>query len=146
MVYRYGDEEMTRTDLQALVLKLAGYFKELGIKKGDRVLFLLHDTPAFSASFLAAIWIGAVPVPITPRSKSDTLSYIIQDSETRFIIAEAESLPAIDEALGGKSRPKVIFQDLYIPSTPNIPKGVISLSKCHNSHETVECVESESQK
>jgi acyl-coenzyme A synthetase/AMP-(fatty) acid ligase len=39
----------------------------------------------------------------------------------------------------------VIFQDLYIPSTPNIPKGVISLSKCHNSHDTVECVESESQ-
>jgi acyl-coenzyme A synthetase/AMP-(fatty) acid ligase len=47
--------------------------------------------------------------------------------------------------LGGKSRPQVIFQDLYIPSTPNIPKGVISLSKCHNSHDTVECVESESQ-
>jgi acyl-coenzyme A synthetase/AMP-(fatty) acid ligase len=59
IVYRYGDEEMTRTDLQALVLKLAGYFKDkkLGIKKGDRVLFLLHDTPAFSASFLAALWI-----------------------------------------------------------------------------------------
>ncbi len=146
IVYRYGNEEMTRNDLQALVFKLASYFKELGIKKGKRVLFLLHDTPAFSASFLAAIWIGAIPVPITARSKPETLSYIVQDSEAHFIIAEEESLPAINEALDGeKSRPQIILQNLYIPSTRNIPKCVISLSNCLKSDEIVDCVESDPQ-
>ncbi len=146
IVYRYGDEEMTRTDLQALVFKLADYFQALGIKKGERVLFLLYDTPAFTASFLAAIWIGAVPVPITPRSKPETLSYIIQDSDAHFIVAEEDSLPAIDKAQEElRNRPQVIFQNLYTPSTANRPKGAFSLSKCLSSHGAVDCVDSKPQ-
>jgi benzoate-CoA ligase family protein len=144
IVYRYGDEDITRTDLQEIVLKLANYFKVIGIEKGTRVLLLLHDTPAFSASFLAALWIGAVPVPITPRSKPETLSYIVQDSGARFLIVEEDCLPAINQVLNElENCPQILLQNLYIPSTPSIPKGVIALSNGLDSLGTVDCVESE---
>ena len=48
-------------------------FQSLGLKRGDRILMFLDDTPAYPAAFFGAVRAGFVPLLIstaTPRSRA----------------------------------------------------------------------------
>jgi anthranilate-CoA ligase len=49
------------------------------------------DTPAFPAVFLACIAIGAIPVPLNPKTSTEGLQYILNDSRARFAVIEADN-------------------------------------------------------
>ena len=57
-----GEESVTFAELAARVARAAGAFAALGVRPGDRVLFLMRDTPDFAAAWLGAIRAGAVAV------------------------------------------------------------------------------------
>jgi acyl-coenzyme A synthetase/AMP-(fatty) acid ligase len=78
------------------------------------VLILLYDSPAFHICFLATLAIGAIPVPINPHLKENSLLYTLTDSEAKAIIVEsnlAEHVSSIIQHAGIK--PLIFFQDLY---------------------------------
>src|SRR2546430_17251439 len=59
----YGDESVTYAQVAERSNRVANALRSLGIRREERVLLLLLDTPAFSFSCLGAQKIGAVPVP-----------------------------------------------------------------------------------
>jgi benzoate-CoA ligase family protein len=63
---------------------------DCGVTRGDRVAILLYDSPEFIATFLAAISIGAIAVPINTFLSADEVIFIISDSGARVVIAEEE--------------------------------------------------------
>ncbi|MEC5144251.1 AMP-binding protein [Chitinophaga sp. 212800010-3] len=78
--------------------RFAGGFHTAGILPEQRVLLLLKDSPTFIYSFLALLKIGAIPVPLNPKTEPETLAYILDDSRAAAIIiddAEQERLKTV---------------------------------------------------
>ncbi|PYO59965.1 MAG: hypothetical protein DMD70_10050, partial [Gemmatimonadetes bacterium] len=59
----------TYGDVHAGVNRLGSALRRLGVRREQRVVLLLHDSPEFVWSFWGALKIGAVPVPINTLLK-----------------------------------------------------------------------------
>ena len=72
----YQEEEVTYDALAKMVNRTGNALLELGVELENRVALILLDSPAFVASFLGAIKIGAVPVPLSTMLKSQDYEYL----------------------------------------------------------------------
>jgi benzoate-CoA ligase family protein len=100
-----GDHaSLTYGELGTFVARAAALLRELGVAREHRVLMVLDDSPAFHATFLGAIRIGAVPVPVNPMDRADNYAYYLDDSYAAVLVVEAALLdklaPAIAERPG----------------------------------------------
>ena len=65
-------------------------FLSLGLKRGDRILMFLDDTPAYPAAFFGAVRAGFVPLLINTLTPPDLLQFYLADSGATVAVAEAE--------------------------------------------------------
>ena len=65
-------------------------FISLGLKRGDRVLLFLDDTPAYPAAFFGAVRAGLVPLLINTLTPPDLLQFYLADSGARVAVTDAE--------------------------------------------------------
>jgi benzoate-CoA ligase len=94
-----GDGSVTYRELAGLAAGVAGYLRELGIGREQRVLMILDDSPAFPATFLGSMRIGAVPVPVNPMDRIDNYVYYLDDSYAKALVVEASLLESLDATL-----------------------------------------------
>jgi len=104
----YADEVVTYGDLFTNTCKLTKALTDAGIGKGDRFSLVMRNHPEFLYTLGAASLIGAVVVPIDPRSKGSKLSYQIADSSSKGIIFTNEFLAEVEKSLAEVSGVKVI--------------------------------------
>src|SRR3954454_5511681 len=88
----YRDEQVSYWDLAALVNRIGNALYSLGLGLGDRIVLLLPDCPQFLATFLGAMKIGAVPVPINTLASVDDLHYYLGDSRARAVVVAQDLL------------------------------------------------------
>jgi benzoate-CoA ligase family protein len=62
----------------------------LGLKRGDRVLMFLDDTPSYPAAFFGAVRAGLVPLLINTLTPPDLLQFYLSDSAASVAVADAE--------------------------------------------------------
>ena len=65
-------------------------FQSLGLKRGDRILMFLDDTPAYPAAFFGAVRAGFVPLLINTLTPPDLLQFYLADSGAAVAVADAE--------------------------------------------------------
>ena len=102
IVGEYGEVSYER--LLAMACAAGRALRALGVQREQRVLMVMDDTPAFPAVFLGAIRAGMVPVPVNPLFKAEDYRYLLADSEARVVVADADLLPKVAEALTGHPR------------------------------------------
>src|SRR5437868_360405 len=68
----------------------------LGVRQGDRVVYIAPNTHAQLESFYAVPQIGAVLVPVNFRLTPDDFAYIINHSGARVVCAHDDYLDAVD--------------------------------------------------
>ena len=78
---------------------VASYLADLGVEREQRVLMILDDSPAFPATFLGAMRIGAVPVPVNPMDRVDNYVYYLDDSYAKVLVVEASLLSGLEPEL-----------------------------------------------
>ena len=61
---------------------------QLGVKKGDKVAILAKTSKEWHLFDLSLLCLGAVVVPIYPSYEGEDLTYILEHSESKFVIAE----------------------------------------------------------
>src|SRR3977135_1658832 len=71
-------------------------FLSLGLKRGDRILMFLDDTPAYPAAFFGAVRAGFVPLLINTLTPPDLLQFYLQDSGATVAVADAEFCSRFD--------------------------------------------------
>jgi benzoate-CoA ligase len=86
----FRGSRITYSELRVEVDYWTDHLLAVGIEQGDRVALLLYDSPEFVATFLAAVSIGAIAVPINTFLSPDEVMYILGDSGARLVIAEDE--------------------------------------------------------
>ena len=64
--------------------------RSLGLKRGDRILMFLDDTPAYPAAFFGAVRAGFVPLLINTLTPPDLLQFYLADSGAAVAVADAE--------------------------------------------------------
>jgi len=74
---------------------------ELGVRREERVLVVMDDSPAFAAAFLGAMRIGAVPVPVNPLlQRSEDYDHYLSDSLARVAVVDAMTSEKVSGAVG----------------------------------------------
>ena len=82
-----GETKINYSDILYRADKLAATMADTGIGRGDRVALFLRNSPEFIYAVFAISKLGAVAVPINTFLKGEELSYILEDSGSRLLIA-----------------------------------------------------------
>src|SRR3989440_10521603 len=84
------------TELCAEASRWGHGFLSLGLKRGDRILMFLDDTPAYPAAFFGAVRAGLVPLLINTLTPPDLLQFYLSDSAAPVAVADAEFCARFD--------------------------------------------------
>ncbi len=97
-----GDERITYRELLQRVNRFGSALRAR-LRREDRVVLMLNDSPAFPTAFLGAIRVGCVPVPVNPLLKWEDHRYFITDSYARAVVVDQEHYEKAQRALEGHS-------------------------------------------
>ncbi len=86
----------TYAELCAEACRWGNGLASLGLKRGDRVLLFLDDTPAYPAAFFGAVRAGFVPLLINTLTPPDLLQFYLADSGASAAVVEAEFCSRFD--------------------------------------------------
>lgn len=92
----FRDRRFTYADLQREVNRVANGFLGLGVRKGDKIAFLLPNCPEFLFAVFAAAKIGAVFVPINTAYTAEEAEYVLHHSEASVLLTGRDFHSLID--------------------------------------------------
>ena len=100
--------ELSYAELAERVRRAARGLRSLGLQAEQRVVMVMADSPEFVITYLAAMRIGAVPVPISTMLRADDIAAILIDSRARVlalsavyrdVVASALTFPGVREVI-----------------------------------------------
>lgn len=104
-----GDERVTYQDLHDRACAMGRALRALGIRREERVLLIMDDTPAFAVAFWGTVRLGTVPVPINPLLRVDDYRFFVEDTYARAVVAEPGYLEKLAQALEGMADPPTVI-------------------------------------
>jgi crotonobetaine/carnitine-CoA ligase len=125
-----SEEPVTYVDIFENTNRIAHTLLKSGIGKGDTFAMVMKNHPEFIYALFAALSIGAVAVPVDPRSKGRKLAFQILNSQSKGIIVAdqfLESLAEIHDELRGVPVIGVLYKNHHgVPYENAYP----SLNEC----------------
>lgn len=85
---RSPERDLTFSELQQRVARLAGALKTLGVASGERVAMLSLNSHRYIEYYLAVPWADAVVNPINNRWSAAEIAYALNDSQTSVLIVD----------------------------------------------------------
>jgi benzoate-CoA ligase family protein len=76
--------DLTYAQLLDRVRATAAVLRDLGLQPEQRLVMFMADSPEFVTVFLAAMRMGAVPVPVSTMLHADGLAELLRDSRARL--------------------------------------------------------------
>ncbi len=107
---RWSGGDVSYADLAANVNRAANAFQSLGLVRGDRVLMIVKDCPAFFYVFWGAIKAGFVPVPLNTLLRHASYRYMMEDSGAAALVYSPEFASEVEPALGGAASPRIVLR------------------------------------
>ena len=81
--------------------RLAGFLqKQCGVKKGDRVLLYMQNSPQFVLAYYAILRADAVVVPVNPMNLVNELRHYVKDAGAATLFASQELYPQVKPLIG----------------------------------------------
>jgi len=91
----FEDEPHTFSQVYQRANQLANGLLSLDVKKGEFVAIILPNSADHVTAYLGIVCSGAVELPINNAFRGKELKYILDHSETRTVITDAEHLPHV---------------------------------------------------
>ncbi len=97
----FYDSVISYSQLHADVEALAGYLQQVcGVKRGDRVLLDMQNSPQFVISYYAILRADAMVVPVNPMLLTDELAHYVEDSGAQTALASQEIFSRLAPLVG----------------------------------------------
>jgi len=80
-----GFGELTYAQLHERVVKAAAGLRAIGLQPEQRLVIVMADSPEFVITYLAAMRIGAVPVPVSTMTHAGGLADLLRDCRARLL-------------------------------------------------------------
>src|SRR6056297_3165860 len=104
----FPEEALTYQDIVRRGRILAHELEKNGIGMGDTFSLLMRNHPEFLYSMYAASILGAIMVPIEPRTKGERLKYVFSDSKSKGVIFTSEFMDVVKPILSERPDVKTI--------------------------------------
>jgi fatty-acyl-CoA synthase len=111
-------ERFTYGELNARANRAANYLRALGVRAGDRVSILAHNSVAYLDLFYGLAKIGAVFAPLNWRLTARELAYIVGDCQPAALICGPEFAGLLAEM-----RPEVQVEHLVALEGAQVPEA-----------------------
>lgn len=108
----YLGESFTYSELKEATERLAASLHMLGLKKGDRAILYLPNSPQFVIGWLALQRLSCVPIPISPIYTPVDIRYMINDSGSETIFCMDTNFGYVDEVFPETCLERVILTKL----------------------------------
>lgn len=123
--------QLTWSELKFRVENIAGGIISLGLEKGQRVAIMSANSPYWTQADIATICCGGVLVTIYPTLSLSEVKYIVNDSESRYLIAGNQQI--LEQVLSGLDEmptlEKIILLDMNYHSNDSRIIGLGELSE-----------------
>ncbi len=131
----FGERRYTYADVAERARALAGFLAAAGVDREERVLIVLHDTPAFAWAFFATLHHGAVVAMGNPEAPAADLAYLVAYTRASAVITIPRVAAAIRPALAAAGLKALVLSPEVatggdVEADPDISgaEGVASLS------------------
>jgi fatty-acyl-CoA synthase len=115
---------------------LAGFLQQrAGVRRGDRVLLFMQNSPQFMIAFYAILRADAMVVPVNPMNLTEELRHYVADSDANVVITGQELLGQIRPLIGSGLQHVIVAAysdyvtaptDLKIPDVVGAPRQALS--------------------
>jgi len=86
-VLKLDDFEMSYADLDRAARGVAAGLRSRGVQSGDRVALLIPNVPDFTIAYFGVLYAGGVVVPINVLAAAPEVTYFLEDSGAKLLIA-----------------------------------------------------------
>jgi benzoate-CoA ligase family protein len=90
--------ELSYAQLWDRVRRTAAGLRAVGVQPEQRILMVMSDSPHFVVLYLAAMRVGAIPVPVSTMLRPDGIAELLRDSRARFLAVSSEFAAAAESA------------------------------------------------
>jgi sulfoacetate-CoA ligase len=150
--------ELSYAQLKHDSQRLADFLYSRGLKKGDKVAFMMGNSYQSAKIIAGVMYAGLVVAPLNLQAQHDVLKHVLEHSDTKLVFVTEFQLPTLQKALAELERDiEVLVMDkdapdilpatcgapeslaevgeedpallLYTSGTTGLPKGVILTNK-----------------
>ncbi|MGA2670883.1 MAG: long-chain fatty acid--CoA ligase [Dehalococcoidia bacterium] len=108
VAFIHEKKSLTYRELNEQTCRLARGLNRLGVKKGDRVVLLLHNSLEFIVGYYGILKAGAIVVPLNPLYKVTELTHNFSDSGAKCVITDKECYSVI-QRIEDEVRPDIVI-------------------------------------
>ena len=101
--------ETTYAEFNEQVDRAARTWHDAGLRKGDRLAFMLDNSPEFLFAWLGAAKLGGILVAINTGFRAEETRYLVTHSEARFALVGQPHLAVFSEAAQSASNLERVF-------------------------------------
>ena len=115
--------DLSYADLWDRVRRTAAGLRAAGVEPEQRILMVMADSPHFAVVYLAAMRVGAIPVPVSTMLRADGIAELLRDSRARFLAVTHEFAAAAESAAvlvtaGAAPELAGVLADIPLPASP----------------------------
>src|ERR1700724_4562042 len=97
----YYDTPIGFAEIHDEAQRIAGYLEQrCGVRKGDRVLLYMQNSPQFVIAYYGILRANAVVVPLNPMYLTQEILRYAEDSGARTVIVSPELYARVEPLLG----------------------------------------------
>jgi len=111
-------ETMPFAQLRLNSIDLTRFLLAAGLKKGDKVALMLHNSYQTARLLIGVMYGGFMVAPLNLLAQPSQLSYVLQHSDTKIIFTTAEFSDRLETALAGVDHGITIIA--IDPDTPSL--------------------------
>lgn len=120
-----GERRLTFAELLDGSRRLAGTLQALGMKRHDRVVVVVDNSPETVTAFFAVLAAGGVAVLLNPGMKARKLAYILGDSGAETVVAGIPQAAAVRESVSISPGVRhVVWAAAAGAPLPGLPAGI----------------------
>ncbi|CDQ38709.1 MULTISPECIES: long-chain-fatty-acid--CoA ligase [Virgibacillus] len=117
-----GEKQFTYLEFGERIDRLSAALTDAGIQKGDHVAVMLPNTHYMLECFYGICQTGAVMVPLNYRIQASDMEYIINHSDAKMLIVDAEFAASIQEIEANLSLEEIII--VSVPGYHSTLQGI----------------------
>jgi len=138
LAVRCGEESLTYEGLRVLTRRVAAGFRALGVRPEERVMLCMADGVELLTGILGAMYLGAVPVPVSTMVTGVELASVLVDSRARVLCVSVEFAAAARLAAGVASEVEhvVVDGDVDLPGVVHPWADLTSVTGLAESYRT----------
>lgn len=120
-------------ELRAQALAIAGWLRERGVGKGDRVSLFMQNCPQYVAALYGILRADAVVVPVNPMNRADEFGHYIADPQAKVVICSADLAGIVAQANAALPEAQRLTDVLVARYADALPEDTIDPAEAPNA-------------